>query len=63
MEPVLPESREEQLASFLSLVNNLGTATSEDIQLALDSRETVTPEEELTPEITAKFQQKIRANS
>jgi uncharacterized protein (DUF1778 family) len=63
IKPVLPESIEQQQTSFLSLVNDLGTATLEDIQLALDEREIVNAENELTPDIMAQFQQKIKANS
>ncbi|MBE9176475.1 toxin-antitoxin system HicB family antitoxin [Synechocystis salina LEGE 06155] len=61
--PVLPEDIEKQQASFLSLLNNLDTATSEDIQLALEEREIVASEDELTPDTVAQFQQKIKTNS
>jgi hypothetical protein len=63
VKPVLPEDMEKQQASFLSLLNNLGIATSEDIQLALEEREIVAPEDELTQDIMVQFQEKIKANS
>ncbi|AGF53563.1 unknown protein (plasmid) [Synechocystis sp. PCC 6803] len=63
VKPVLSEDIEKQQASFLSLLNNLGTATSEDIQLVLEEREIVASEDELTPDIVAQFQQKIKTNS
>jgi hypothetical protein len=44
-------------------LQELGTATPEEIQLALAEREKVNTESELSPEIIAKLKQKIAANS
>lgn len=43
------------------LVQKLGIASSEEIQLFMDTREPTAPEDGLTPEIVAKLKQRIQS--
>jgi hypothetical protein len=59
VESVSAKTVQQQNASFQKLLDDLGQATPEEVTLALNSREIIDPEPELTPEIMAKFRQKI----
>ncbi|WP_414543353.1 hypothetical protein [Nostoc sp. CCY0012] len=49
-----------QQQAFQALLEELGQASPSEVKAVLDKREMVQPEEELTPEIVARFQQRIR---
>ena len=53
----LPETLHQQL--ILLAEKELGQASSTEIKSVLDKREMIQPEEELSPEIVARFQQRI----
>ncbi|MBJ7898373.1 MAG: toxin-antitoxin system HicB family antitoxin [Cyanobacteria bacterium RI_101] len=57
------ESVDQQQQAFQTLLKELGQASSIAAQSVLDQRETVQPEPELSPEIIALFQERIRAAS
>lgn len=57
------ESVDQQQQAFQTLLKELGQASSIPVQSVLDQRETVHPEPELSPEIIALFQERIRAAS
>jgi len=57
------EEVNQQQQAFQTLLKDLGQASSTEIKSALDNREVVQPEEELSPEIIAHFQQRIRDTS
>ncbi|ANV88930.1 toxin-antitoxin system HicB family antitoxin [Picosynechococcus sp. PCC 7117] len=59
VEPISPKMIEQQNALFQELLEDLGQATPQEVQLALDSRETVEPESELNSETITKLRQKI----
>ena len=61
--PVSPQTVEQQSISFQKLLNDLGQATPEEVKLALDTREIVEPENELTPDIISKLRQKIASKA
>ncbi|MFN8967284.1 MAG: hypothetical protein ACK5XR_00765 [Pseudanabaena sp.] len=42
-------------------MQKLGKSSPTEIEIALSERETVQPEEELTPEIIAQFQQRLQS--
>ncbi len=63
VEPVSPQTVEQQSMSFQKLLNDLGQATPEEVKLALDTREVVEPENELTPDIISKLRQKIASKA
>ncbi|MUL38872.1 YlcI/YnfO family protein [Gloeocapsopsis dulcis] len=50
----------QQQQAFQALIKELGQASSTEAKAVLDKREVVQPEEELSPEIVARFQQRIR---
>ncbi len=54
------EEINQQQQAFQALIKELGQASSTEIESVLDKREVVQPEEELSPEIVARFQQRIR---
>lgn len=54
------EDVERQQQDFQALLMELGQASAVEVESALDKREMVQPEEELSPEIIARFQQRIR---
>lgn len=54
------EEVNQQQQAFQALQKYLGQASSNEIKSALDKREVVQPEEELSPEIIAHFRQRIR---
>ena len=49
----------QQAQDFSKLLDKLGQASSEDIKSALDEREIVAPEEELTPDLITHLKQQI----
>jgi hypothetical protein len=63
VEPVSAQTVEQQSISFQKLLNDLGQATPEEVKLALDTREVVEPENELTPDIISKLRQKIASKA
>jgi hypothetical protein len=57
----LPEAEiNQQKQAFKTLLQRLGKASSTEIKVALDQRETVQPEEALSPEIINRLQQRIK---
>ena len=54
------EEVNQQQQDFQALVKNLGQASSTEVKSILDRREVVEPEEELSPDIIARFQQRVR---
>ena len=54
------EEVNQQQQDFQALVKNLGQASPTEVKSILDRREVVEPEEELSPDIIARFQQRIR---
>jgi hypothetical protein len=63
VETVSAQTVEQQSISFQKLLNDLGQATPEEVKLALDTREVVEPENELTPDIISKVRQKIASKA
>ena len=63
VETVSARTVEQQSMSFQKLLNDLGQATPEEVKLALDTREVVEPENELTPDIISKVRQKIASKA
>ena len=62
--PLQANSKQEtnqQQSDFTNLLQKLEKASPTEIEIALSERETVEPEEELTPEIIAKFQQRLQS--
>lgn len=59
VEPVSAKAVEQQNVSFQKLLSDLGQTTPQDMKLALDTRENVDPEDELSPESITKLRQKI----
>jgi predicted HicB family RNase H-like nuclease len=54
------EEVNQQQQDFQALLKNLGQASSTEVKSILDRREVVEPETELSPDIIARFQQRIR---
>lgn len=54
------EEVNQQQQAFQALLKELEQASSTEVKSVLDKREVVQPEEELSPEIVARFQQRIR---
>jgi hypothetical protein len=54
------EEVHQQQQAFQALLKELGQASPTEVKSVLDKREVVQPEEELSPEIFARFQQRIR---
>jgi predicted HicB family RNase H-like nuclease len=54
------EEVNQQQQDFQALLKNLGQASSTEVKSILDRREVVEPEAELSPDIIARFQQRIR---
>ena len=54
------EQVNQQQEDFQALLKTLGQASSTEVQSILDRREVVEPETELSPDIIARFQQRIR---
>jgi hypothetical protein len=50
----------QQQQAFQSLLNKLGKASSEEIELALATRELVEPEPELSADVIVLLQERIR---
>lgn len=50
---------QEQRAAYNALLQSLGSASFEQIESALDGRETVEPDEDLTPEVIARLRAKL----
>jgi predicted HicB family RNase H-like nuclease len=58
---VVPESEvEQQQQAFQLLIEQLGQASSSEVESVLAAREQVEPEAELSPEIIDRLQEKIR---
>ncbi|MBE9049515.1 toxin-antitoxin system HicB family antitoxin [Nostocales cyanobacterium LEGE 11386] len=54
------EEINQQQQAFQALLKELGEASPSEVKAVLDKREIVQSEEELNPEIVARFQQHIR---
>lgn len=54
------EKINQQKQAFQALLKELGQASSTEVKSVLDQRETVQPEEDLSSEIVARFQQRVR---
>jgi hypothetical protein len=50
---------EEQRASYTALLQNLGQATFEEIEAAVEAREKTAPEKEMTPEVIERLQERL----
>ena len=61
VQPLPQQETNQQQSDFTNLLQKLGKASPTEIEIALSERETVEPEEELTPEIIAKFQQRLQS--
>ncbi|MBD2151400.1 toxin-antitoxin system HicB family antitoxin [Pseudanabaena sp. FACHB-1277] len=61
IQPIPKQKTNQQQSDFTNLLQKLGTASPSEIEIALSERETVEPEKELTPEIIAKFQQRLQS--
>ncbi|MBE9080088.1 toxin-antitoxin system HicB family antitoxin [Romeria aff. gracilis LEGE 07310] len=58
---VVPEEEvKQQKQAFDELLQRLGTASAEEVEAALATREVGEPEPELSPEIVARLRQKIQ---
>lgn len=53
------EEVNQQQQAFQALLKDLGQASSTEIKSVLGNREVVQPEEELSPDIVTRFQQRI----
>jgi hypothetical protein len=60
VEAVPEEQRERDEQEFAALLQRLGTASEEEIERALDEAEPGEWEPELTPEIVARFEEKLK---
>lgn len=60
--PLSEDAISQQKTAFEELQQKLGNASSSEIKAALDEREWVQPEEELTPDIVARIQKQITNN-
>lgn len=60
VEAVPEEQRERDEQEFAALMQQLGTASEEEIERALDEGEPGEWEPELTPEIVAQFEEKLK---
>ncbi|MGB3515536.1 MAG: YlcI/YnfO family protein [Elainellaceae cyanobacterium] len=54
------EEANQQQQAFQALIKELGLTSLAEVKSVLDRREVVQPEEELSSEIVARFQQRIR---
>ncbi|NES96769.1 MAG: toxin-antitoxin system HicB family antitoxin [Desertifilum sp. SIO1I2] len=54
------EEVNQQQQAFVALLKDLGQAPSTEVKSVLNQREVVQPEEELTPDVVARFQQRLR---
>ena len=61
MQAVPKEAVAEQQVNFTNLLESLGKSSVSEMKEVLEQREVVKPEEELTPEIITRLQQKIAA--
>ncbi len=59
VQPVPKQEASQQHSDFTNLLQKLGKASPNEIEVALAERENVEPEKELTPEIIAQFQQRL----
>lgn len=59
VQPVPEHVIAQQKASFSALLQSLGTASFDEIELLMSEREEVEPEPELTPEMVQKLQSRI----
>ena len=50
----------QQQAQFKKLLKNLGQASTSEIQMVLAEREAVEPEPELTPDVVAHLQKRLK---
>ena len=60
VQPIPKQETTPQHSDFTNLLQKLGTASPTEIEIALAERETIEPENELTPEIIAQFQQRLQ---
>lgn len=63
VQPISAEEANQQQQAFQALLNTLGQASSAEVQFALEKRERVQPEAEISPEVIARLQQRIRGIS
>jgi len=54
------EDVNQQQQAFLALLKALGQASSAEIESILEQREVVQPEKDLSPDVIAQFQQRLR---
>lgn len=54
------EEVNQQQQAFRALLKELGQVSSTEVKSVLNKREVVQPEEDLSPEIVTRFQQRIR---
>jgi len=59
VQPTSTEDRNQQNQDFANLLQKLSEGSSTEIETTLGDREIVVPEKELTPEIIARFKQRI----
>ena len=57
--PVPASEVAEQRASYTALLQSLGQATFEEIEAAMDERESSPPERELAPEVIQRLRERI----
>lgn len=57
--PVPTAEVAEQRASYTALLQNLGQATFEEIKAVMEAREKATPEQEITPEVIERLQERL----
>jgi hypothetical protein len=62
VQPVPKQEASQQYPDFTNLLQNLGKSSPHEIEIILSERETVQPEQELTPEIIAQFQQRLETS-
>ena len=55
------EAVAEQRAAYTALLQSLGRASFDEIQQVMDERETVAPEEGLSPEVAEKLRRRIQS--
>lgn len=60
VQPMPAEETGQQQQAFQALLQELGQASSTQIKSALEQREVAQPEAGLSPEIVARFQERIR---
>jgi hypothetical protein len=62
VQSVPKQEANQQYPDFTNLLQKLGKSSPHEIEIILSEREAVQPEPELTPEIIAKFQQRLETS-